>query len=610
MPAFVIEGFGGAIPIMGKRLLANNFAQRAVNVDLLSGEMRGIPNMTEIHDFGSGTYQKATRIPQKGSVPGDKWIGFASKYGGAIPYAISNDAFLRHVLIDNNSPGNPVTLRYNTQQRIYDGNASYILGLPKPVAAPLLNVTGGSGATETRSYVYTFVDAFGQEGPPSDPVTVTGYTNGSWDLSGMDTSVSSSSDRPTITKRIYRTVFANSGIATFREVVDNIAIGTATYSDTIANTVVALSTQLEATSWFPPEGVEGVVSAPGGFLVGWSDKTLFFSEPYRPWAWPPEYAIAVPHTILGCAYIDQTLVVVTESSPVFITGSTPSALAVAKTEAVEAGVSSPSIVSAIDGVYFATRAGLVRVSAAGMQNVTEKLISEHDWEADYGENILSAARYQTKYIGMTAAGAGFMIDWRDQRVAFTELLTTIPFSVIWVDDYTGELHALAGTKIYLWGDQDAGRQNCLWKSKEFVVARPVNLGCAVVEMDLGPDTEKEWGVQAGDGFEDEDDPIGGEQTANASVGGWTVGEFMLNQQGVVNVPEVDFEASLELPSGVDAWMILYANGRRIWQWPIYNNRLIRFPSGYKSTSYEISIVTSLTIYSIRMATHPKELANA
>jgi hypothetical protein len=142
------------------------------------------------------------------------------------------------------------------------------------------------------------------------------------------------------------------------------------------------------------------------------------------------------------------------------------------------------------------------------------------------------------------------------------------------------------------------------------VARPVNLGCAVVEMDLGPDTEKEWGVQAGDGFEDEDDPIGGEQTANASVGGWTVGEFMLNQQGVVNVPEVDFEASLELPSGVDAWMILYANGRRIWQGPIYNNRLIRFPSGYKSTSYEISIVTSLTIYSIRMATHPKELANA
>ena len=612
MPGFVLENFGGAIPVMGKRLLAPNFAQRAVNVDLLSGEMRGIPLLTAIHTFAaSPVYAKAVRLPQKLTVPGEKWMGLVSKHGAVLPYAVSNDAFLRFTIIDNNSPGNPVALRYNTQQRIYDDDDSYLLGVPQPSAAPSLIVSGGSGDTETRSYVYTFVDAYGQEGPPSDPVVVTGFINGSWNLSVMDTTVPDSAERPTFTKRIYRTVFANSGISTFRKVADT-TLAASTYNDTIANTVVASNVQLEATSWFAPETMEGVVAAPGGFLAGWSGRTLFFSEPYRPWAWPPEYAIAVEHDILGCAYIDQTLVVVTESSPVFISGSVPSSLSVARTDVVEAGVSSPSIVGAADGVYFATRAGLMRASAAGLQNVTEKLISEHDWSENFGENILSAARYQTKYIGMTSAGMGFMLDWRDTRVAYTELSAQTPFSVIWVDDYTGQLHAMASNVVYQWGDQDAGRHNLLWRSKEFVFPQPMNLACALVEMDVGPDTSKEWGLQLTDdaGFAQDDAPAGGEPTANGVVGGWTLGDNFINQAGTANTPEVDFEDSLELPTNVDAWMILYANGRRIWQGPVYNNRLVRLPAGYKSTAYEISIVSALTIYSIRLATSPKELSRA
>lgn len=63
--------------------------------------------------------------------------------------------------------------------------AWYVLGVTPPAAAPALSVVGGSGAVETRAYCTTFATSLGEESAPSPAVTVSGYTNGSWNLSSL-----------------------------------------------------------------------------------------------------------------------------------------------------------------------------------------------------------------------------------------------------------------------------------------------------------------------------------------------------------------------------------------------------------------------------------------
>jgi hypothetical protein len=609
MGAIVLEQFGGAIPIISKRLLPNNYASRAVNCDLLSGELRGAPALGLLHDFGSGTiYEKGFRIPAEGG-NAEVWMGLLSRHARVLRNQISNDAFLRYTILDGNSPGVAAAPRFNTHARIIAGDPSYLLGIPAPLTVPSMAVAGGAGVDVTRAYVYTFVDSYGQEGQPSPSVLAVGKIDGTWTISSMETSVLDASERAIVSKKIYRTVFTNSGVATFRWVA-TVPLATASYADTQAEDKVAGNVALESTSFAEPPAMEGIVSSANGFLVGWAGNNVYFSEPYRPWAWPPEYTITTDFRILGAAYVDQTLVCVTASHPVFITGSDPSAVSVSKTEAIEAGVSAPSIVSAPDGVYFATKTGLLRASSGGLENVTQKLIDSVDWSKTYGENIRSAARFETTYIGLLSAGGGFILDWQDQRVAYTELHNDLPFDMIWPDQWTGELHVMASNKVFKWGDPANGRSNFLWRSKEFYLPAPANMAALLISMETGNDVDKPWGLQgsAATGAVTPPTPIEIDPDAvSAALNQNGLNTFMLNEQGRITTPPTDFEESLSIPEGVQAFVTVYANKRRVWQGGVVSDQLIRLPSGFKTVSWELSIVSRTTIYSVRLATTAKEL---
>lgn len=610
MGGISLEQFGGAIPIVGNRLLPTNFAARAVNTDLISGELRGQPSLGLVHEMEDGPWEKAFRIPAEAGQP-EVWMGFASRFGTMMKNSISNDVYLRYIILDGNSPGTAVPPRFNTHARIVAGQPSFVLGIPAPTTVPTLATAGGSGADVTRSYIYTFVDAYGQEGQPSPARLGVGKIDGTWTLSGLETSVPDAANRPAMTKRIYRTVFTNSGVATFRRVAD-VALAATSYVDSASEDVIAGNVAIESISWAAPPVMEGMVASANGFFVGWNGTDVYFSEPYRPWAWPPEYTTTVNHRIVGCAFVDQTLVVVTVSHPTFLNGSTPSAISKSQTETVEAGVSAPSIVAGPDGVYFATKTGLLRASSAGLENVTTKLIDSVQWSRQYGENIRSAVRYETTYIGITSTGGGFTMDWADQRVAFSELKNDLPFDMIWTDQWTGEIHAMVNNSVYKFGDESFGRQNFLWRSKEFVLPKPTNMAALLVSMETGSSTNLPWGLQGKDALLTElpvPTPIEIDPDAVSSVlneAGFNT--FMLNERGRVTTPDVSFEESLALPEGVPAWLIVYANRRIVWQGAVASDQMVRLPSGFKSVTWQVSLVSRTSLYSIKLAETAKDLA--
>ena len=114
------------------------------------------------------------------------------------------------------------------------------LGIPAPVNAPTTSITSGTDdGTQTQfstSYVYTFVSAFGEEGPPSPASTVlTKVDAQTVTISGMDTSTSKSNTNLS-KKRIYR---SNTGSNTTEfQFVKEVTLATASTTDNLDNAML------------------------------------------------------------------------------------------------------------------------------------------------------------------------------------------------------------------------------------------------------------------------------------------------------------------------------------------------------------------------------------
>ena len=250
-----------------------------------------------------------------------------------------------------------------------------------------------------REYVYTWVrtwpsDGATDEGPPSpvssqvpiDPSQGCQLTNIPMPPDGYGiTSV-----------RIYRTV---SGIrGTDFTYVGNIVLGTL-QSDHLTNinlvtsgtteTLAALDSladadiidngALQTTEYDPPPAtLIGIRYHPSGFLVGFSGKYVYFSEPYQPHAWP-SYSITCDYNIVGLGIVGQSVVVVTQGNPVLMTGNAPLSMSVTKVNNSQSGTAKRAIVETGSSVIYATPVGLVESPDGGL--LTSQLYSKDQWQA-------------------------------------------------------------------------------------------------------------------------------------------------------------------------------------------------------------------------------------
>lgn len=326
-------------------------------------------------------------------------------------------------------------------------NTWYKLGVDAPAVAASLTVAGGTGATEARSYVYTFVSGWSEEGPPSPALTQTGFQNGTWNFNGMATA--NPANHNITKKRIYRTVTATDGSVSYLFVAE-ITLATANYADVIVTT--ALGEVLPSTDWVAPDAtMTGLISLPGGILAGKVGNEICFSEPYQPHAWPAAYRIPVDYPIVGLGASNSNLVACTTGTPYIVTGSDPSSMSITKVDAKEPCISKRSIVDFGFGVAYASPNGLVIVSTQGTANVTETIMTRDQWQKLVGYTTylsaapqITAAKYRGKYLFFSAAGsllASFGIVDKQNKPSF----------------YYGALH----------GDGGLARAKALFVNQEF-----------------------------------------------------------------------------------------------------------------------------------------------
>ncbi len=260
-----------------------------------------------------------------------------------------------------------------------------------------------SDFAQDRQYVYTYVSDLGEEGPPS-PVsrTIDAFDGNLVNLLGFENVFTHPklSNRTIDFFRIYRTSSTEAG--TEFQFVKEVSVGTAALpTTTVADEVkdAGLGEVLDTTTWFPPvKNMAGLISLPNGVLVGFKGKTIYFSEPYFPHAWPPEYDQAVDFDIMGLANIGNSVVIMTKGHPYWASGSHPRSINIRPIKLNQACMNKESIATDKDRVYYASPDGLVEISANGAKVVTEAYVRKEEWAA-YSPESMTAAFHDGKYFG-------------------------------------------------------------------------------------------------------------------------------------------------------------------------------------------------------------------
>lgn len=622
MVAMRLENFGGMVPLLSARLLPENMAQTAVNAYLRSGEIRGLrePTPIKVYPTGGGdpVYEKAFRLPDPDFPDTPVWMPMVSRYADLFPNPLKNDAYDRYVWLDNNGPGDAVQAMQNSFARIKAGDPAIILGVPAPAAAPGLSVSGGSGFILSRSYVYTYVNLFGEEGPPSDPVEVSGYQNGSWDLTGL-VNPAFATDRGITHHRVYRTITGASGQTVFYRVVEQ-TVGTATYSDTAADSAIAtLGLILESTAWEPPPNIEGLAMMPNGFLAAWAGKNIYFSEPYRPWAWPPGYTLTAAFKVIDCGVVEQTLVALTATAPVLVSGTHPSTMSIARTAYTEPCVNPDSIAQAPEGVYFASQNGLMLISSLGLAPITKDVINRAVWQEEYVPRIRTAVAFDSQYIAHGDNGDGFVFDPRGIQNGIIQIANFDAVDAIWTDPWTGEAHLMTGNTVYEWAQPSAPYTTASWFSKVFQFPRPVNFGALMATIDPDYVSGQENPV-----VNDLTTPEGSPWLDDLSLP-----NYCLPGSAIPNYCPTDGDTPPDNPSA-DPWpywygvipsvsdpdlpaggvceVVVYADGAVVFRQIVTSGVVYRLPAGFKSDTWQVQVRTRVPVLNIQIAETGKELA--
>lgn len=335
---------------------------------------------------------------------------------------------------------------------------------------------------ETVAYVTTFENDWGEESAPSDPIVLDllPYQDviikqwympfaGRRDIAGMN---------------LYRTY---GGTATYFKA--NVVPRTEKVTDTDgvikwaildATTKIQTTTTLETEDWDPPPlNLDNLTYCGNGFFVGSVGRDLYFSEPYRPHAWP--YVKTLPTNVKGIVAIEGGVLVTTEQQPYIVYGARPDQVGDQELNAEQAGVSGTAISRVEGSAVYASNDGLVMVSG-GRADITasQRFFTRELWRSSYkggfGDMCLGAHDGKVVCVFGSGLGEGFILRLdENENTHFMNLRfeNDVPISVT----------ALAVSDALFVGFDRGFAEfgsgellTCTWHSRDFVYPEPVFFG--------------------------------------------------------------------------------------------------------------------------------------
>lgn len=470
--------FQGMRPAVSPKLIEANMATLAQDLDLSRGYMEPLQGVSApVATLGkTGTIKTLYRMHS------GTWLHWYDEVSVA-PIPIANNELERIIFTGTDKPRMTDAVKALGSGGDNWPEVSYWAGIPAP--DQILETDASTTASDddlARVYTYTYVTAWGEEGPPADPSQIY-YTQ-----DGATVTLSNFAGMPAgpyqITAvRVYRALTGTSGSGEYLFVAE-IPLPVTTWADMVsdANLGSELTTTIYSAS---DESMQGVVAMANGMLAGYFDNMLCLSEPYQGHAWPEDYRIPMEDEITGIASAGNMLYVATKASPYMVVGNHPTVMGANKLETVQTLVSPRSLVDMGSGAMYAAADGLVWVSGEGAKLVTHGVLHPDDWAA-YNPSSIHGYLYRNQYLGFYDSGGvkgGFLFDPATQTFQLLSTWASAGFS----DQSTGKLYLAQGGAVV---EFDGGSTlTGVWESKH-TETFPTTFTAAKVDADAFPVTFK------------------------------------------------------------------------------------------------------------------------
>jgi hypothetical protein len=625
---------------------------------MYAGELRGLKAPVFIRNVGEDTRRafRASILDTNTDEYRDVWVIFPDETVSFYRGPNINDSRQRHYFCGKDTKPSVVVgadlLTYNGNIAVMEANDRVFLwGIPAPTSAPTVLPPAGASSSEqeTRSYVYTFVNNWGEESAPSPASpAVTGGQIGDWLLSGLQVSYSVTGNFRALSKiRIYRTI-TGAQTVDFRFVAEK-TLTLTTYTDSITSDEVSLNESLSTAHHSLPPTVDGaydiylngLVLLPNGYFAAFVGSDIWFSEPYLPYAFSPAYTRSTGVTIIGMAAYSSGMIVCTNAKPLAISGAHPANMTVVRLDSPEPCLSQQSIVGMRDGVFYASPNGVVLANEAEASVVSSALISRTEWQQLYNPTNLKGAAGGQGYIGIYSASQGMILGPEVGNGAIVDIGGLGYVSAVQTDQRSGEVYFFIQGGLYQWNVATADSVPYIWESKEFETPYPVNFaafklkwntrqfvgGSTVSKTDVVPYNTGVWNAeyigtstsiplhvygQFDYGAGQMTYPRGTDYYYKFDVTTLAVDEFYpqipYTTYGGSELIADSFNAldggvqvtvSIKRPDD-DEFTVVYTR-------PIQDNKMHRLPSGFKADIWKVKIESKNPVYSFAMAETGREL---
>lgn len=458
MPTIDILQFGGRVPRINPKRLAEHQSQTATNCDTRTGSLEALKGITQVSNEGLVT-------------PTSFWkLGSAFKvFGNGLEVDAVNSAIQE---TNNRFAFTGDSFPKQSDSSIWP--SIWRLGVQPPETAPVITINGtGDGETQdVISYVYTFVTSWGEESAPSPATAVTTIEgNQTVQLTGLNTRAGTNND--VTKKRIYRISSGSMG-AEYQYLAEINEADTTYDDDNGANALNTVTTEVLATEYWecPPDDLKYLTQAHAGMLVGASGKELCISEPYIPYAWDSRQRLTFDSNITGIGVWKETILVITEKFPYIVYGSSPESLYSKKINISQPCVAHKGIVPFPGGILYPSPDGLCLFDGNIVSVLSKGWIKKEQWQAMTPAN-LKAGWHESKYWGIfKGTNVGIMVD--TETGEYFDFNTPAPAEAlydIYIDEDTDTITLLtrdSGGTSYVHTFNTGSALTYTWKSKEFV----------------------------------------------------------------------------------------------------------------------------------------------
>lgn len=330
----------------------------------------------------------------------------------------------------------------------------------------------------------------------------------------------------------------------------------------------ALASVISSTNYDPPpDDLKGLVAAQNNFLAGFVGNRLYFSEPRQPHAWPEQYALTFPYTIVGIESVQGQIIVLTDTFPYRAFGSLPEIMTFSRVDDPYPCVSKKSIVNIGGGVIYSSNGGLVEYSPnTGVRLITEALFDWDTWNELVDPTTIKGFYYEGRYFATHSRGS--FIYAPDDQGGGVFITIDEQFDTAWDDPVSDKFYYTKGTNgdVYSWNEIDQPFLVGTWKSRTIRLDTFANMAAARVIAD----------------YEEASD--------------------------VWDATEVNWEDKTS-PWDIDGNLLfeLYVDKQLIFQRVLTDSKTFKLPIGYKSDRFSVSISGSVRIRGIHLATSASEL---